>query len=590
MFKKTIRRGGIKPFIVCALSFAVPFAVPLAAGETPVASDGDSHAKPAAAAPASSTEIEQLRRMILEQQRQIDELKRTVADPKGSDSTVAAKPDTSVALPASRGIGQIASTTPILPPLPAATTLAVPLPVPQAAASAANSAGNPCEADPDRNIPTFLRLGNICLVPVGFMDFTPFWRDKNAASSMGSNFGSIPYNNVPNGNLSEFHFSQQNSRLGFRIDGNWKGAHFIGYNEFDFNGTSGATNLAVSNGAIVPRLRLFWADVRKGKVEFLAGQSWSMLVPNRSGISALPGDLFFSQVIDINYIAGLTWTRQPGLRILYHPSKKVTFGFSVEQPDQYIGGSAGGSGITLPSALSTLTSTQLDAGANIGTGAGYLGQPGYTPDFIAKVALDFSRVHFEVAGIESNFKTTSLSAPWVSHTTQGAGLEVGFNVAVTKNVRLISNNFLSDGEGRYLFGQAPNLIVRADGSLSAVHSSSTIEGFEARMNKNNLLLYGYYSGIYIGRNAAFDANGTSRIGYGYTGSPNSQNRAIQEGTFGFNQTIWSSARYGGINVMGQYEYLTRNPWSVAVGAPKATHTNTIYFNIRYTLPGSMPSF
>ena len=57
-------------------------------------------------------------------------------------------------------------------------------------------------------------------------------------------------------------------------------------------------------------------------MEFLAGQSWSMLTPNRIGISALPGDLFYSQVIDINYMAGLTWTRQPGARILYHPSDK----------------------------------------------------------------------------------------------------------------------------------------------------------------------------------------------------------------------------------------------------------------------------
>ena len=32
------------------------------------------------------------------------------------------------------------------------------------------------------------------------------------------------------------------ARIGFRIDGNWKGTHFIGYNEFDFLGTSGALN------------------------------------------------------------------------------------------------------------------------------------------------------------------------------------------------------------------------------------------------------------------------------------------------------------------------------------------------------------
>jgi hypothetical protein len=582
MFKRTTGRRGINPFIIGALSFAVPFAV----AQTPVASDAP---KTASEAPTSGSEIEQLRRMITEQQRQIDQLKRTVTDQKSPDPTPAAKPDIFVPPTSSRGVGQVASTVPILPPLPAVTTLGTPLPVPQAAATAANSAGNPCEADPDKTIPTFLRLGNICLIPVGFMDFTPFWRDKNAGSSMGSNFGGVPYNNVAAGNLSEFHFSMQNSRLGFRIDGDWKGAHFIGYNEFDFNGTSGSTALAVSNGAIVPRLRLYWADVRKGKVEFLAGQSWSMLTPNRNGISALPGDLFYTQVIDINYVAGLTWTRQPGLRVLYHPNKKVTFGFSAEQPDQYIGGSAGGSGITLPSALGGLASTQLDAAANI-SGASYLGQPGYTPDLIAKLAVDFSRVHFEVSGIESNFKTTSLSAPFVSHTTQGAGLEVGFNVAVTKNVHLMSSNFYSDGEGRYIFGQAPDLIVRANGSLSPVHASSTLDGFETRLNKGNLLLYGYYGGIYIDRNTAFDANGTSRIGFGYPGSANSQNRVINEATFGFNQTMWASPRYGGINLMGQYEYLERNPWSVALGNPKGTHDSTIYFDIRYTLPGSMPNF
>ena len=56
MFMRTIGRRGIKPFIVCALSLAVP----LANGQAPVS---------ASQAPASSSEIEQLRQMILEQQR-----------------------------------------------------------------------------------------------------------------------------------------------------------------------------------------------------------------------------------------------------------------------------------------------------------------------------------------------------------------------------------------------------------------------------------------------------------------------------------------------------------------------------------------
>jgi hypothetical protein len=120
-----------------------------------------------------------------------------------------------------------------------------------------------------------------------------------------------------------------------------------------------------------------------------------------------------------------------------------------------------------------------------------------------------------------------------------------------------------------------------------------VDGFEARTWKNNLLLYAYYGGIYIGRNVAIDttaASGRPFVGYGYPGSPNSQNRAVNEITFGFNQTIWSNPRYGAINAMGQYEWLSRVPWFIAAGAPKGTHDNTIYFNLRYTLPGGMPNF
>jgi hypothetical protein len=580
--------------LACLLSSIMPLSA---------ADDAVPAKTPGTAAPTS--EIEQLKQMLADQQKQINELRQALAQqqPKGESdgkvSAAAAEPAAPVVPPVDpvpvstfRNFGQVASTAPMLPPA-AFSIPAKPFPLPQKSPTGATaSSQNPCEADVDQAIPTYFHLGHICLVPIGFMDLTPFWRDKNAASSMGSNFGSVPYNNTANGNLSEFHFSSQNSRIGFRIDGDWKGTHFIGYNEFDFNGTSGSTALATSNGAIVPRLRLFWVDVRKSKVEFLAGQSWSLLTPNRSGLSALPGDLFYGQVIDINYIAGLTWTRQPGMRVLFHPTNQVTFGFSAEQPDQYIGGSAGGSGITLPAAtaLSSLAGTQLDNAQNISAG-NFLAEPAVTPDFIAKLAIDPSpRFHFEVGGIESNFKTVNATAPFKTHnTTQGGGLLFGFNVALLKNFRLISTNFASDGEGRYLFGQAPDVIVRANGSLSPVKSDSTIDGFEATLGKT--LIYAYYGGIFIDRNTAVDAGATTaKIGYGYVGSANSQNRVINEITFGFNQTMWRDPRYGAVNVMGQYEWLERAPWYVAAGAPKETHDNTIYFNIRYTLPGAMPNF
>jgi len=538
---------------------------------------------PASPAPAAATpaDIAKLKAQLDQQQKQIEQLmaalaaQRTMLEQAGM-ATPAADQVQQHITPADR---LIASTTPMaLPPAAPAPSAAAWASPPQAPAAAPAEASSPLQ----------LKLGNVTIMPVGFMDFTTFWRDKDAASSMGSNFGSVPYNNGVQGNLSEFHFSNQNSRLGFRVDGNWQGAHFIGYNEFDFNGTSGSTSLAVSNGAIVPRLRLYWLDVRKGSIEFLAGQSWSMMTPNRKGLSALPSDLFYSQVVDINYIAGLTWTRQPGVRVLFHgPQDKVNFGLSVEQADQYIGGSGGGGAITLPSALAGLVPTQVDSAGNI-SGAAYLQSPTLTPDIIAKAAFDPStRLHFEVGGILSSFKTSTLAAPWSHHTTTGEGMTFGLNAGITKNVRFVASGLLSDGEGRYLFGAAPDIIVRADGSLSALHAHGWVSGLEGTFK--NTLLYAYYSGDYIGRNVAIDANGTSLVGYGYRGSANSQNRSIQEITFGFNQTIWKDAKYGAINLMGQYEYLMRLPWYIAVNAPKGTHDNTIYFNVRYTLPGGAPA-
>jgi hypothetical protein len=453
------------------------------------------------------------------------------------------------------------------------------------------NAQNPCESD-DAS-PTYIRIGNVCVVPIGFMDLTGLWRNVNAASSIGTNFGSIPLNSNINAKNSEFRFSPQNSRIGFRIDGDWKGTHFIGYNEFDFLGTSGATNLTVTNGAFVPRLRLFWVDVRKGKIEFLGGQSWSMLTPNRSGISALPGDIFYSQVMDVNYMAGLTWTRQPGVRVLVHPSEKVTFGVSFENPDQYMGGANGSSAALLPTALTGLATTQLDNGGSISGTSTVLSTPTVMPDIIAKLAFDpTSRFHFEVAGITSQFKVfnNATTGPGINqhYSTTGAGLQVGLNGAITKNFRLITTNFWDDGEGRYLFGQAPDVILRANGALSAVHSAGTVDGFEAMMK--NTLLFGYYGGIFIGRDVALDANGTSKVGYGYSGS--SQNRDIQEITFGFNQTMWKNPRYGALSLIGQYEWADRSLWywTTGIAGGKGAHDNTIYMDVRYTLPGSMPKF
>jgi hypothetical protein len=539
-----------------------------------------------APSPANSSDLETLKAQLAAQQKQIDQLKLALADQmklieRATNAAPVQPGQDTLALPRDKALGDVASNTPIIPSIAPAAKPAL------SAGQPASSSSNPCDGPPDSNaVPPYLRLGSVCITPVGFVDATFLWRDKNAASGIGSNFGSVPFNNVVNGDLSETRFSIQNSRLGLRVDGDWKGTHFIGYNEFDFLGTSGATNLNTTNGAVVPRLRLFWLDARKGGWEFLAGQSWSMLTPNRVGISPLPGDLFYSQVMDVNYMAGLTWTRQPGFRVVYHAGDKLAFGLAAEESDQYIGGSSGGSTIVLPAAYTALAGTQLDNATFSNPYAG----PQLTPDIIGKIAIDpTSRFHAEVAGVLSTFKTVNIAHLTLDQTTTkaGGGIQAGFNVELFKGFRLITTNFWGDGEGRYLFGQAPDVVVNANATMSLLHSGGTVDGFEARFGRT--LLFAYYGGIYVGRDTVIDANG-KLVGYGYVGSANSQNRAIQEGTFGFNQTMWANPRFGAINLIGQYEYLTREPWYVAPSAPGQAHDSTIYFDVRYTLPGSMPKF
>jgi uncharacterized coiled-coil protein SlyX len=550
-------------------------------------------------AQTANDDVAQLKAQVAQLQKQLELLSQKleqVVEAKKGESAAAAQA-VNATVPAAQAGNATAPATPEARAYPpssltaSTTTAAAPLPAaaPPAVSSPIMNPPLPKVAAPPQPVtgtssPLQILLGDIAITPVGFMDLTATWKNTNATGSLGTNFGNFPYNNtLPQSRLSEWRFSPQNSRLGFRIDGVYKGLRFIGYNEFDFLGTSGSNSITVTNGAFVPRLRLFWVDVRKNKFEFLAGQSWSMMTPNRKGISPLPGDIFYSQVMDVNYLIGLPWSRQPGVRFVYHPSDKVAIGFSAENPEQYIGGSGGGPTVTLPACCTSFAGVQLDNGTTVQS------IPNLTPDFIAKVAFDPTpRVHFEVNGMLRNFKiynTAGVNIGKYSTVTGGAGAVNG-NFEVVKNFRLISNNYWSDGGGRYLFGEVPDLIMRGNGTISLIHAGGFNEGFEATAGK--FLIYGYYAASYARRNVAIDTNG-SFVGYGYPGAPNSQNKAIQEVTGGYNQTLWKDPKYGALNIITQYAWFVRNPWYIAPNSPKAAHLNTIWVDVRYTLPGSAPT-
>jgi hypothetical protein len=434
--------------------------------------------------------------------------------------------------------------------------------------------------------PLQFHIGEATFTPLGFMDFTSVFRSASSGSGIGTNFGSIPFNNVPTARLTEERLSPQNSRIGFRVDATVKGAHVMGYWESDFLGNNG-NNVSVSSNSNVFRMRLYWVDVNKDKWEILGGQSWSMITPGRKGISPIPGDLFYSQDIDVNYNVGLTWGRIPQFRFVYHPSDTVAAGVSFEQADQYIGGSGGGGLITYPtnSNIATNYASQLDNGAT-----GPTTTPNVFPDVIGKLAFDPKTgsvsQHVELVGLLRTFRVFN-PANNTKYNSQGAGVSLNLNFAIGKNFHLMTNNFYGDGGGRYLFGTGPDLIVRGDGSLSPIHSYSTVSGFEVNAGANTLL-YTYFGDAYFAKNVAIDGLG-KLVGYGYTGSPNSQNRNIQEGTVGLIQTLWKNASYGALQFMAQYAYYNRDPWYVAANSPKSAHNSTVFLNLRYALPGSAPA-
>jgi hypothetical protein len=533
---------------------------------------------------ASSPEIERLKAQLAAQQEQIDQLRRTLEEqkkvldrasqPKEEPKTVSEQ----ASQPKPPSLGQVASTTAIVPAGDVAPVLH-----PGVAAALATP-----QLDTDPASPLQLKIGTATITPLGFMDLTEVFRSADVGSGIGTNFGGTPYNNVTTGlgKLSESRFSAQNSRIGARVDALVHGVKVLAYWESDFLGTQ-STNAGVTSNSNSFRIRLYFVDLMKGKWEILGGQSWSMMTPGRKGISPLPGDIFYSQDMDTNYQVGLTWTRAPQFRAVYHASDIVTLGFAMEQSEQYGGGSSGGGSIVLPGALSTaFTNTQIDMGAATFT------PPNLTPDFQAKIAFDptvnGNLMHIEFGGLLSTFKTYNpLTSE--SFTKAGGGGEANFNLELVKNLHLIVNTFLSDGGGRYLFGQAPDLVVRADGSPSPLHASSGIGGFEYTAGKT--LFYAYYGADYIGRDVIIDTTAKNVFGgYGYPKSAPGQNRTIQEGTVGFNSTFWKNPNYGGLSFIFQYSYLFRNPWYVAAGAPANAHNSMVWVDLRYTLPGQAPHY
>ena len=522
---------------------------------------------------AKTDDLKQLRERIAKQEQEIKKLEQSVEEQRAMLEKAMNQPAAQPATASVPAIGAVSTTAQIVPVVNVAR--------PQMAMQKNETAPSS---------PLGISIGNTTFTPLGFVDATFFARSTNVGSGIGTNFAGIPYNNSATGHLSETNFSAQNSRAGFRVDSNFKGWKVLGYFEADFLFNNNATSFQIGSNSAGFRLRNYFVDANNGKFEILGGQDWSLLTPNRKGLSPIPGDIFYTQNEDTNYQLGLVWTRAPQFRFIAHPNDHVAVGVALENPQQYIAGGNGSTAVTLPAGLSGIAG-QFQANTNS------TAVPNLMPDIIAKLALDENpggrAMHFEVAGVVRGFKDYILPSVGLgtvpgSHTAVGGGGEVNSNIELFKNVKLVENLYFSDGGGRYVFGEAPDFIVHGNGSLSLLHTYSTVDGIEAQVAPKTLLAM-YYGGVYVGRNTARDTTATVKAGtpyplVGYGNTAGTQNRDIQEITFDWIQTLWKSKNYGALSLINQYSYIFREPWAVAAGAPKAAHSNMVWVDLRYTLP------
>jgi hypothetical protein len=556
-----------------------------AAEATPPATVGISNAEVKAVLDQMKQLVQQQHDEIEQQRRELDVLKRQIGEQYSAPTTENASTGTSSSVAAlSEAVNAVRTPA----SLSTANAAAAPAgPALLSAASPGQSQNVYTEAQQQEGA-LYLKIGGATFTPGGWVDFTSINRSTDVGSGFTTALGSIPFNNTVTGGLTESRLTAQNSRFSLRADETIGKIKAYGYVEADFNGYQ-PSNAFVSTNSDTLRLRVYYLNLTKNKWDVLGGQNWSLLTPNRVGLSPFLSEIYNTVHIDTAYNAGIVYARQAQLRAVYHFNEHAAFGLSVENSQQFTGSAA-----TLPTLFSN-TETDINSSTSVGGGTA---TPNRYPDVVAKLALDKKfgarTWHLEIAGLATPFAvttpaTTTKTGSRTNDSREGGGASVNGNFEVFHNFHLIADSFWSDGGGRYIGGLGPAFVVAQVGTVNSpftvqtVHSGAGLGGFEWQATKSTLFS-AVYGGSYFGRRYSIDPSTKTLVGYGYTGSANSNNRLIQEGTFSSVSTLWKNQSYGAVQVLTQTSYVVRTPWYVAVSSPKNAHVFMEWLDLRYVLP------
>lgn len=574
------------------------------------------------------SQLEEMRQMLQSQQRDLEMLKAELADRNRQINEAREGAATANARRAEAGTGNNAPGNTTAEVKTAAATLNSTVGDLKASNEALRTtvATEQTEAKKaEENGPASIRIKGITLTPGGFLAAEAVWRQRAVSGDVNTPLTGIPFANNPLSRTTEFNASGRQSRLSFLAEGKLENLSLTGYYELDWLGACATSNNRQSNSYCM-RQRQIWGSASTSRGWYVSGgQMWSLATEHRKGLTNRQE--IQPMTIDAQYVAGYTWARQFGFRVVKSFDNKFSLGLSIEGSQTTFGGRGAATAffINAPGAGGGLF--------NATDGTGYTLNK--SPDFIFKAAFDPTWGHYEVFGILSTFRarvypcsTATVAAPCPGFPTVTAPSVVGaFNdtrvggggganirvYVANKKVELGVHGVYGDGIGRYGSAQLADVTARPDGTLAPIrtgHGEGIIEIHATSM----LDLYFYGGGEYAFRTAYNRGTALAPIGVGYgspffnnsgcsglEGLPSNQNtpnsagictgdlRTVTEGTAGFWHKFYNGPK-GRLQWGLQFSYLQKSTWSgnnntpTAIGlAPKAGDT-LIFSSFRYYLP------
>jgi Skp family chaperone for outer membrane proteins len=450
-----------------------------------------------------------------------------------------------------------------------------------------------------------------------FLAAETVWRQGATGGDINTPFTGVPLDNSQASQLSEFFGSGRQSRLAFKAQGKMPAFTLTGYYEMDWLSAGVTSNNNQSNSYTL-RQRQLWGDAKTNSGwDFSGGQGWSLAAETTQGLTR--GTEILPATIDAQYEPGFIWTRQESFRMSKDFGKTFFLGASIENAE-----------MLNPSGQNTPSNYIF---GSTGTGGGLYNSTAnysfnYTPDFIVKIAAQPGWGHWELFGIERNFRdriypcatvsatcTVPMTATPANSTATGAGIGGDFRGSLVGANKFVIGlkGLWGQGVGRYGSSTIADVTLRPNAVISPIHGFSALSTVELNPTPN-FNLYFNYGGDYEARD--YVLSGTTQVGYG-TRSTNmsgcllepttvssagatggagitpsncgGSTKDVQEFTAGYWWNIINAGAKGRLRQGIQYSLIRRDLWSGAGGTANPGNgahgnDNMIFTSLRYYLP------